>query len=447
MPSGTLTNKNIDLLNRQEFVDKMIAVSGMLSENTKNACYAINGSWGVGKSFMLEMFEKTISDVGASMIFHFDCWKYDYYEEPLMAIVAVLLDSIDKQVHLLSTEKQIKIKGVLKVIGVKIAEKINEKIEEKTGIDPKDIWDVYSGVNEEAAKKIAETHAFDTYFDFNKILQKLRETITSMAQDQTVIFVVDELDRCLPEYTIKVLERLHHVFDEIPNVQVILSIDKEQLKHTIKQIYGEETSTEKYLAKFIDFEIKLDEGSLESIQNNRFAKYIALFDSDENAFELAEKLLDGIDMREKIAIIERCNLLHNIIYDKKPMSAAYMCMEIFLLLLYTYKINLPLSKQYFGRSGMFHTSLPNEKNPQQLPKGLSHFSEFFFNSKNQNMIDNYVFTYMNQTEVRTWDVYGFILAGYRYLLGFTSDQWDDSMKKNDMVYHVTQIWNLLKLIS
>ena len=32
---------------------------------------------------------------------------------------------------------------------------------------------------------------------------------------QTVVIMVDELDRCLPSYAIKVLERIHHVFNEI----------------------------------------------------------------------------------------------------------------------------------------------------------------------------------------------------------------------------------------
>ena len=45
--------------------------------------------------------------------------------------------------------------------------------------------------------------------------------IIAKAKDKTIIFVVDELDRCLPEYSIKVLERLHHVFEKTSNIQVI----------------------------------------------------------------------------------------------------------------------------------------------------------------------------------------------------------------------------------
>ena len=52
-----------DLLNRQPFVDQLISVTNILAENKKNACFALNGSWGIGKSFVLKMFEEQVSDI------------------------------------------------------------------------------------------------------------------------------------------------------------------------------------------------------------------------------------------------------------------------------------------------------------------------------------------------------------------------------------------------
>ena len=43
---------------------------------------------------------------------------------------------------------------------------------------------------------------------------------------KAVVIMVDELDRCLPEYTIKVSERLHHIFTDLKNVIVFVSMDK-----------------------------------------------------------------------------------------------------------------------------------------------------------------------------------------------------------------------------
>lgn len=104
----SLTETPLDLLDRQKFVDKMIQVTETLSEKKKNASYAINGSWGVGKTFVLNMFEEQIlsnqSEVTATdkyLLFHFNCWNYDYYEEPLIAIVASILDQIEEKEHII----------------------------------------------------------------------------------------------------------------------------------------------------------------------------------------------------------------------------------------------------------------------------------------------------------------------------------------------------------
>ena len=49
--------ETIDLLDRGEFIDQLIRVAETLSENKKNACYALNGAWGVGKTFVLNIFD------------------------------------------------------------------------------------------------------------------------------------------------------------------------------------------------------------------------------------------------------------------------------------------------------------------------------------------------------------------------------------------------------
>lgn len=47
--------------------------------------------------------------------------------------------------------------------------------------------------------------------------------------------MVDELDRCLPSYAIKVLERIHHVFNELENVVVIIAMEKNKCRiHCIR---------------------------------------------------------------------------------------------------------------------------------------------------------------------------------------------------------------------
>ena len=51
-------------------------------------------------------------------------------------------------------------------------------------------------------------------------MKELKSGLEEQSKDVTIVVVVDELDRCLPEYAIKVLERLHHIFGDTENTQV-----------------------------------------------------------------------------------------------------------------------------------------------------------------------------------------------------------------------------------
>lgn len=52
-----------DVLNRQEFVDDLIKIVEILSESGSSCCFGIDGKWGTGKTFVLEMFENNISQI------------------------------------------------------------------------------------------------------------------------------------------------------------------------------------------------------------------------------------------------------------------------------------------------------------------------------------------------------------------------------------------------
>lgn len=47
-----------DLLDRKAFVARLIDVVEILSENRKNASFAVNGAWGVGKTFCVKQIRR-----------------------------------------------------------------------------------------------------------------------------------------------------------------------------------------------------------------------------------------------------------------------------------------------------------------------------------------------------------------------------------------------------
>ena len=52
----------IDILNRDKFVDDLLRVMENISDNKVSTCFALNGEWGSGKSFVLDLFEKKLAE-------------------------------------------------------------------------------------------------------------------------------------------------------------------------------------------------------------------------------------------------------------------------------------------------------------------------------------------------------------------------------------------------
>ena len=105
--------EKLDILNREEFIDQLVNVTEHISANRGNVSFAINGVWGCGKSFVLDMYEEKLSQIQSEetasekyFIIRYNCWKYDYYEEPLIAIVSTLISAIEEKTKFFRTRKQ-----------------------------------------------------------------------------------------------------------------------------------------------------------------------------------------------------------------------------------------------------------------------------------------------------------------------------------------------------
>ena len=82
--------------------------------------------------------------------------------------------------------------------------------------------------------------------------------MTSLDRESTgkVIILVDELDRCRPIYAIELLERVKHLFDT-EGIVFVLGVDRKQLSHSVKALYGATFDAAGYLRRFIDIDYKL----------------------------------------------------------------------------------------------------------------------------------------------------------------------------------------------
>ena len=328
--------ERLDVLDRGSFIEKLKNLVNIISENEQGCCFGLNGFWGSGKSFVLEKFEEEIKEIQSEetgdnryFVFHYDCWKYDYYEEPAIAIIAAMLDATDKELNVF-TSKQ---KDVAKKMAWETAKETlkavaSELCKNKVGIDLVEI-----ATNTIEAGMEDDDNSFDSLYGFKRALEATRKGIQEIADKKAVVIIVDELDRCLPEYTIKVLERLHHIFTDLKNVIVIVSMDKTQIEHSIKEIYGE-IDVDTYLRKFISFKVNLDNGKAGQYIK-KYKAYASMFEFLQGEEQEAEKffsdILYGLDIRTQERIFYKAETIHKLICSEEIKDSSIMTFEILFL--------------------------------------------------------------------------------------------------------------------
>ena len=79
-----------DTIGRDKFIEKVISLINF-SDNTKAWHFAIDGEWGAGKSFVLNMIEDRLQDREDIVYIKYDAWKNDFYEDPIIAILYTIL--------------------------------------------------------------------------------------------------------------------------------------------------------------------------------------------------------------------------------------------------------------------------------------------------------------------------------------------------------------------
>jgi hypothetical protein len=218
---------------------------------------------------------------------------------------------------------------------------------------PKEITNSLINAPEDSLRKEIERYK-DQQAEILQFKHELAECILKKCEKKPLIFIVDELDRCRPDYAVDLLEKVKHFFS-VEGIVFVLAIDKNQLISSIKGRYGSESiDGNAYLKRFIDFEYVPQEPNM-----RRFCTYLyhymgmdEFLGSEEKAAETGRK-----DEREFLSIAIR-------LYTQKGLSLRdvermFSHIRLALLMLPANKMDLQFSAEMLSLLTFLKTYEPD----------------------------------------------------------------------------------------
>lgn len=222
---------------------------------------AIDSGWGTGKTTFLRMFRQYLNNNGFSNIIHFNAWESDYSEDPLLSFIGEINTAVSGLSDGKKEQALVSMNGLIEAGGFLLKKSIPLAVSMATSGLIKDI--PIESLKEklpEFFQNIMKTSVDNYEEEKNKVndfKKNLEELVSRISEDsKPFIFIIDELDRCKPTYAIALLERLKHFFN-VPGIIFILALDKDQLTHSVRTVYGANMDADGYIRRFIDLEYSL----------------------------------------------------------------------------------------------------------------------------------------------------------------------------------------------
>ena len=177
------------------------------------------------------------------MCVYYDAWKKDNNNDPLASIISEIAIQTNTEYHFRKNDNLINLaKGLLQSV---VKYKCDYEIPDNLGIEP-----TYDYL--EIAKKQDEVY------------KKINEYITELLSEkyERLIIIIDELDRCRPNFAVELLERIKHYFDD-ERLMFVFATNLEQLQYTVKKYYGNDFDGYSYLDRFFDIKLSIPEADFE----------------------------------------------------------------------------------------------------------------------------------------------------------------------------------------
>ena len=242
---------------------------------------AIDNEWGTGKTTFVKMWKKYL-DNNEFKTLYFNAWENDFEQDILVTLISEL-----KELKTLKNEESLKkvINKAFPLAKSLALGLLKTQVEKHVGNEfVKEFINQTSSSVADGLQDQIEIYACKkkSIVEFKKSFEKF---VSQTTVGKPVIFIIDELDRCRPNYAVELLEQLKHLFS-VPGIVFVLSIDKVQLGNAVRGVYGSDLiDSNEYLRRFIDIEYSIPEPDVKT-----FAKYLYEYFGFDEFFSEKQRL-------------------------------------------------------------------------------------------------------------------------------------------------------------
>lgn len=230
-------------------------LTGYISRLPEGGVIGIHAQWGGGKTWFARRWAAQLQEDGYKTAV-LDAFQTDLAVDPFVVITAELSALLDDKKQKALQENAKRTWYALAPAAVRAVAAFGSVA---VGLPPG-----AAGAAEKLADGFADAteaalgRELDAYHAAKGQLAAFRATLSELAgaMDKPLVIMVDELDRCRPDYAVRMLERIKHLFD-VPNVVFVLFVERTQLERAIEGVYGAGIDATAYLDKFVHLFLRL----------------------------------------------------------------------------------------------------------------------------------------------------------------------------------------------
>lgn len=241
----------------------------------------VSGAWGIGKSSMIKLIQKELiakhadTDNSKYIFVEFNAWLYQGYDDARVALIDVVAAKIAEEAanrqgfsekigELFERIKWFRLMAMTAVTaasvftGIPLNGVVGKTLELFTDSesDSEPVSIDTDQIEQEGKKYIKEARDKTP----PKQIQALRDTFENLLDEMgvTLVVLIDDLDRCLPETTISTLEAIRLLLF-LPHTAFVIAADDQMIKHAVKKHFSgiEDELVINYFDKLIQVPIRV----------------------------------------------------------------------------------------------------------------------------------------------------------------------------------------------